>query len=114
MTKTKRSRRKITTETNNDEQELSINDFNLASEVDQWDKLATQTYETVHDERKYKKMKLDKFKRIIFKNENNKMIHGDKLPSGFDWDNDFITPMFQTFIDIVNIILYYFIAYYLI
>ena len=70
----------------NNEQELSINDLNLNLEVDQWEIIVKKTYDTVKNENKYKKMSLREFQRVIFKKENNNMIHGT-VPRGkkLDW-----------------------------
>ena len=97
----------------NNEEELKIDDLDLDLEVDQWEIIVEKTYDTVKNDKKYKNMTLEKFQKIIFTKENNKMIQG-KIPKGMDWKKDFIKPMFLTFIDSVNIILYYFISYYLI
>ena len=101
----------------NNEQELKIDDLNLNLEVDQWELIVKKTYNTVKNETQYKKakMSLDKFQRVIFTKENNKMLDGESTKGmKLDWQKHFIEPMYQTFIDSVNIILYYFISYYLI
>ena len=97
----------------NDEQEFSINDLENLDLVDQWDKLIFETWDTLKDEKQYRNMKLAAFKKVIYYYEHETMKHG-KVPNGFDWTKDFVKPMYQQFIDLVNIILYYFISYYLI
>ena len=52
----------------------------------------------------------EKFSNVFFEDQNT-MKHG-KLPAGLDWDSDFLTPVYKAFIDLVIIILYYFISYY--
>ena len=115
MAKAMTKKKKETKTKDNNEQELKIDDLNLDLEEDQWELIVEKTYNTVKNETQYRKMSLDEFQRVIFLMENNKMLDG-KTRKGMklDWQQDIIEPMYQTFIDSVNIILYYFISYYLI
>ena len=93
---------------NEKQDDFSINDLGKLNLIQQWEKLVTLTYYTVKAERKYKDMKLEDFKSNIYTLENSKMKQG-RLQTGFDWDTDFLTPMFQEFIEMVK---YYFILFY--
>ena len=53
-------------------------------------------------------MEFTDFKRVIYYYEDSKMKHG-KVPKGFNWTTDFVTPMYQEFIELVK---YYFILFY--